>query len=186
MAAVVVATIPVHEDQPVREEHHWWHEMTAGIRHLVTDRLLRHTLVAFGFMLLVLGFTEASIYAIVDVFEKPVEFVSVIVAVQGVGAVAGGMTATRWVRWVGEIGTIAIGTVLMAVSLAVIAATHNLTVLLVDVALFGYSIPLLLVAFTTMVQRRTPLAIMGLGLGGHRGRPRNATGREAWPGAPCW
>jgi Na+/melibiose symporter-like transporter len=161
VAAVVVATIPVHEDRPVREQHHWWHEMTAGIRHLVTDRLLRHTLVAFGLMLLVLGFTEASIYAIVDVFGKPVEFVSVIVTVQGVGAVAGGVTATRWVRWVGEIGTIAVGTVLMAVSLAVIAATHSLPVLLVDVVLFGYSIPLLLVAFTTMVQRRTPLPIMG-------------------------
>ncbi len=161
VAALVVASIPVHEERPAREEHHWWHEMTAGIRHLVTDRLLRHTLMAFGFMLLVLGFTEASIYAIVDVFGKPVEFVSVIVAVQGVGAVAGGLTATRWVRWAGEIGTIAVGTVLMAVSLAVIAATHSLPVLLVDVVLLGYSIPLLLVAFTTMVQRRTPLPIMG-------------------------
>ncbi len=161
VAAVVIATIPVQERHPVREDQHWWREMTAGVRHLVADRLLRHTLVAFGFMLLVLGFSEASIYAIVDVFGQPVEFVSVIVTVQGVGAVAGGLTATRWVRTLGEIGTVVVGTGLMAVSLAVIALTHSLPALLVDVTLLGYSIPLLLVAFTTLVQRRTPLPLMG-------------------------
>ncbi len=161
VAGVVIAAIPVAEERPVRRRQHWWREMTGGIRHLYGDPLLRHTLVAFGFMLLVLGFSEASIYAILDAFERPVEFVSVVVAVQGVGAVVGGLTATRWVRRFGEVGSVAAGILLLAVSLAVVAVTNSLTVLLLDVPILGYSIPLTFVAFTTLIQRRTPLALMG-------------------------
>jgi MFS family permease len=135
--------------------------MGGGIRHLWSDRILRHTLVGLGLMLLVLGFSEASIYAIIDVFDKPVEFVSVIVTVQGIGALLGGLTATWWVRRIGEVGAFAIGALVLAVALAVIAATESLPVLLFDIPLFGYSIPLVIVAFMTLIQRRTPLRLMG-------------------------
>lgn len=160
-AAAIIATIPVHEEHRVRVAQHWRAEITAGVRHLWCDRILRHTLVAFGLMLLVLGFTEASIYAVVDVFGQPVEFVSVIVTVQGVGAVLGGLTATWWVRRLGEVGTVAVGLIVLAVSLGVVATTHDLVILLADVPFLGYSIPLLIVAFLTLVQRRTPLALIG-------------------------
>lgn len=173
-AAVIIATIPVREAHRVRVPQRWWAEMTDGMRHLWLDRILRHTLVAFGLMLLVLGFTEASIYAIVDVFGKPVEFVSVIVTVQGVGAILGGLTATWWIRRIGEAGTVAVGLVVLTVALAVIASTQSLVVLLIDIPLAGYSIPLLVVAFMTLVQRRTPLALMG----------RVSTGVEVVMGAP--
>lgn len=160
-AALIIATIPVTEAPRARVAQHWWAEMSGGMRHLWVDRVLRHSLVAFGLMLLVLGFTEASIYAIIDVFGQPVEFVSVIVTVQGVGAILGGLTATWWVRRIGEVGTLAVGLAVLTVGLAVVAATHALVVLLVDVPLLGYSIPLLVVAFMTLVQRRTPLALIG-------------------------
>ncbi len=160
-AAVIIATIPVHEARRVRVPQRWWAEMTGGMRHLWRDRILRHILVAFGLMLLVLGFTEASVYAVVDVFGQPVEFVSVIVTVQGVGAVLGGLTATWWIRRIGEAGAIAVGLVVLTVAVAVIASTYSLVVLLVDIPLTGYSIPLLVVAFMTLIQRRTPLALMG-------------------------
>ena len=56
--------------------------------------MLRHVLIGFGITMLVLGFSESSIYALLDAFDKPATFVSVIVSVQGVGAIAGGLTAS--------------------------------------------------------------------------------------------
>lgn len=161
VAAAFVAWIPVREERPVRAPQHWWAEMTAGLRHLVAERLLRHTLVALGLMLLVIGFFEAAIFALLDAAGRPATFAGVVVTVQGVGAVVGGLTAAWWVRRLGETGTVVVGLVLMAGSLAVVAATSTLAVMLAAVVPLGYSIPLLLVAFTTLLQRRTPQSLMG-------------------------
>lgn len=160
-AAIIIGTMSLPDRKPERSEGNWLTEMSGGIKHLWSDRILRHTLVGLGLLLLVLGFTEASIYAIIDVFDKPVEFVSVIVTIQGVGALAGGLTATWWVRRLGEVGTFAVGALAMAASIAVIAATESLPVLLFDFPLLGYSIPLIIIAFMTLIQRRTPLRLMG-------------------------
>src|SRR5262249_13052080 len=64
IAAVVIASIPVHESQPEREETHFWAQMTAGIRHLAGDRVLEHTLIGFALCILVLGFSESAVYAL--------------------------------------------------------------------------------------------------------------------------
>ncbi|MGB7817750.1 MAG: MFS transporter, partial [Ornithinibacter sp.] len=161
VAAAFVAAIPLRESLPVREPQRWWGEMTGGLRHLVHDRLLRHTLVAFAMMLLVVGFSEASIFAILDAFDRPATFAGVVVTVQGVGAIAGGLTASQWVRRLGETGAVVVGLVLMAGSLAVIAMTSTLGVMLAAIVPLGYSVPVLFIAFTTLMQRRTPQSLIG-------------------------
>ena len=111
--------------------------------------------------MLVLGFTESSIYALLDAFDKPATFVSVIVAVQGVGAVAGGLASSRVIRRIGEVATCVLGLLVLVAGIAVMGATHSLVVVCLAAAGFGTSLPMLLVAFTTLVQRRSPQAIMG-------------------------
>lgn len=160
-AAVIIASIPLQESPPDRIEQHWWHEMTGGIRHLAHEPVLRQTLIAFALMLIVLGFTEASIYALLDFFGKPPTFAGVLVTVQGVGAIVGGLGASRWVRRLGEAGTVTAGMALLAVGLAVVALSSTLWVTLAAVVVLGYSLPLTFIAFTTMLQRRTPHALMG-------------------------
>lgn len=160
-AAVIIGSLTLPDRKPERDEGNWLSELSGGIKHLWSDRILRHTLVGLGLLLLVLGFTEASIYAIVDVFGKPVEFVSVIVTIQGIGALLGGLTATWWVRRIGEVGAFAVGALALAASLAVIAATESLPIFLIDIPLLGYAIPLIIVSFMTLIQRRTPLRLMG-------------------------
>jgi MFS family permease len=160
-AALVIASVPLRENVPQPSGQRWWPELTGGIRHLARERVLRHTLVAFALVLIVIGFTEAAIYALLDFFGKPPTFVGVVVAVQGVGAIVGGVTATRSVRRLGEAGTVTVGTALLALSLAVVALTSTLWVTLGAVVLFGYTLPLTFIAFTTMVQRRTPQELMG-------------------------
>jgi MFS family permease len=161
VAALIIASIPLREEAPVSIEQHWWHEMTGGIKHLAHEPVLRHTLVAFALMLIVIGFTEASIYAVLDFFGKPPTFAGIVVTVQGVGAIAGGVSATRWVRRLGEAGTVTIGMALLAVGLAIVALTSTLWVTLAAVLVLGYGLPLTFIAFMTMLQRRTPNPLMG-------------------------
>ncbi|MEO8107829.1 MAG: MFS transporter [Actinomycetes bacterium] len=161
VAALVIASIPLNESRPQRIEQHWWHEMTGGIQHLARERVLRHTLVAFALMLIVIGFTEASIYAVLDFFGKPPTFAGVVVTVQGVGAIVGGVTASRWVRRFGEAGTVTVGMALLALGLAIVSLTSSLWVTLAAVVVVGYGLPLTFIAFMTMLQRRTPQALIG-------------------------
>ena len=161
VAALIIASIPLRENAPERIEQHWWHEMTGGIKHLAHEPVLRHTLVAFALMLIVIGFTEASIYAVLDFFGKPPTFAGVVVTVQGVGAIAGGLTTSRWVRRLGVAGGVTIGMALLAAGLAVVALSSTLWITLAAVVVLGYSLPLTFIAFNTMLQRRTPHALMG-------------------------
>jgi MFS family permease len=160
-AAAVIATLAVREDEPVVEETHFWSQMTAGMRHLAGEPVLKHVLIGFGLCILVLGFTESAIYALLDAFDKPATFVSVIVSVQGVGAVAGGVASTAVIKRIGEVATCVVGLGLMVVGILVIAATHSIVVVCLSAAIFGASIPPIMVAFMTLIQRRTPQAIMG-------------------------
>jgi MFS family permease len=161
VAAAVIATIPVREEQPQVEEAQFWAQLTAGVRHLRSDRILKHVLVGFGITMLVLGFTESSIYAMLDAFDKPATFVSVIVSVQGVGAVAGGFASGWVVRRIGEVATCVAGLLVLVTGIAVMGWTHSLVVVCLAAAGFGTSLPMLLIAFNTLVQRRSPQAIMG-------------------------
>lgn len=111
--------------------------------------------------LFVLGYLEASIYALLDFYGKPATFAGVLIAAQGVGAVAGGLTTSPWVRRLGEPGTAAVALSLLAGSVAAIALTSTLAVVFVALVFCGYSLPLLFVAFTTLLQRRTPPRLMG-------------------------
>ncbi len=161
VAAAVIASITVREATPSVEESHFWHQLTAGLRHLGTDRVLKHVLIGFGITLLVLGFIESSIYALIDAFDRPPTFVSVIVSVQGVGAIAGGLSSGWVVKRIGEVATCVVGLVVLVAGIAIMGLTHSIVVVCLSAAVFGTSLPMLMVAFMTLVQRRSPQAIMG-------------------------
>ena len=161
VAAVAIASIAVAEERPERETTPMRDQLLVGVRHLVADRLLKHLLIGFGGTLLVLGFTEAAIYALLDGFDKPATYAGFLVSIQGVGAVAGGLVVSRLVKRYGEIAVATLGLALMALSAAGIGLAPTLVVVLAWVALMGFTLPLLMVAYMTLLQRRTPQRVMG-------------------------
>jgi MFS family permease len=161
VAAAVISTIRVEEEAPGHEEAAYWTQLTEGLRHLVHDRVLGNLLIGFGLSMLVLGFTESAVFALTDHFDKPATYVSVIVSVQGIGAVVGGVLSARCVRRLGEVATSTLGLVLLGVSALGIAASPVMAGVLVSIVLFGASLPLLVVAYMTILQRRTPQRLMG-------------------------
>ncbi len=161
IAAAVIVLLRVHEDVPAREEVHFRDEVLAGVRHIRGDQVLLHTMIAVGVSLLVVGFMESAVFAMVDAFDKPAGYVGVVVSVQGVGAIAGGLMSSTLIKRSGETTAIALSLTTFGVGLAICAASSWLSVVFVGVVVLGYALPVFIVAFTTLLQRRTPNRLMG-------------------------
>ncbi len=78
-----------HRDEP-REPQHWRVEVLEGASFIRRTPLLLHTTMALALALLVIGFAESAVYAVVEAFGHPVSFVGPLLTVQGVGAVSVG------------------------------------------------------------------------------------------------
>jgi MFS family permease len=87
-------------------------------------------------------------------------FFGVLSAVQGGGAVLGGIASASVIRRLGERNTIAVALGILAVGLAV-AAVPNVWVVCGAMAGVGVCVPWLMVAFTTVRQRLTPARLQG-------------------------
>jgi len=160
LAAACIATVRVTETAPPPRTG-FREEVVAGLRFLVGDRVLRNVLVGLGASIFVIGFFESSIYALLDAFDRSPTFAGVLVTVQGVGAVAGGLTASLVVRRLGEVAAVAVGLATMALGTAVAAAAPTMAVVLLGVIGLGLAIPWTFVAFTTLMQRRSPSHLIG-------------------------
>jgi MFS family permease len=131
------------------------------VRHVLATIPLRQIVLTTAVALLVVGFAETVIFAAVDQgLHRPPSFIGVLGFVQGVGAVAGGITAARAIRRLGDARVAAAGIGLFAVGDAGLASAI-LPVVAVGIVVAGFGIAWLVVAFVTAVQRRTPAALQG-------------------------
>jgi MFS family permease len=159
LAAAFVATIRVAE-APVAREERFRDEVLAGVRYLRTDRVLGLVLVGFAAAILVIGFSESAIYALLDAFDKPATWASGFVTCMGVGAVAGGLSAGPVVRRTGEVAGCALGLVVFGAATAACTAP-SLAVVFVGAGVMGAGIPLFYVSLNTLLQRRSPRELVG-------------------------
>jgi MFS family permease len=160
IAGLLIAKIKI-EETPAPAQHNFRADVLEGVRFLVHDRVLRHTLLGLAISILVIGFFESSIYALMDAFGKPPTFSGVFVTCQGVGAVLGGLTASRAVRRLGEIATCALGLTTLAAATIVCAAAPGIGLVLIGAGICGFGLPWTFVAFTTLMQRRSPGHLIG-------------------------
>jgi len=101
----VVSLLLLHvpEPAPHRAAGGWASQVAAGVRHIWKVAELRQIVIAGAAMTTVFGFTETTVYAIVtDGLHRPPAFIGVMSAAQGIGALAGGLTAAPLVRRAGE------------------------------------------------------------------------------------
>jgi MFS family permease len=161
IAAVALALMRVVEPPPAPRSGRLLAELAAGARHLRVTVPLRQLTVASAAAVLVIGFSETLTFEVAGTgLGRGPEFVGVIVAVQGVGAVAGAATAAALVRRVGE-GHLA-GAGMVVFSFGVTLLTNgSLAVVLGGIVLFGVGIPWIVVALFTLLQRSTPGPLQG-------------------------
>lgn len=161
LASVVLLFLRHRETPAARAEVPFLDELTAGLRHLWRAPLLRRLAVTTVLFSVAIGMVEPTVYALVgDGLHRPPEFVGVLVSVQGVGAVLGGLAVSSAIRRVSEPSLIVIGLVVMAAG-AGLCAVPALPAALVGFGFVGIGIPVLGVAIATLLQRCTPNAVMG-------------------------
>ena len=163
LAALAVGGLRVHAttaDQP-RVEQPWRAEVTEGVAYIRRTPLLLHPTVAIGLALLVIGFAESAVYAVVEAFGRPVSFIGPMLSVQGVGAVLMGLVASRLVKRYGEPLGVVLGLGISSVGLGLVVVVDQVWELLVAVGVLGAGLPLIFVAFNTLLQKQTPSRLMG-------------------------
>jgi MFS family permease len=161
--AVVIALALIRLEEPrfEREEQHFVTELLAGVRHVFATLPLRQIVLATGVCLLVVGFSETLIFAVLDQgLHRPASFFGVLSSLQGVGAIAGGVTAARVMRRIGDVRLVGLGMGLFAVG-ELSFVSHSLPLVLAGIACAGAGIAWLIVGYITAIQMRTPLRLQG-------------------------
>jgi MFS family permease len=163
VAAMALAALRLREPSPMRARtpESRLSELLAGARHVGRTRELRRMVIALGIALLAIGFCESVMFEVVaHGLHRPPAFLGVLLAVQGVGAVLGGVSASRVARRLGESALTAAGMTLFAIGCALLAVDLEPAVY-TGVILFGFGLPWIIVGEITLVQRRTPHELQG-------------------------
>jgi MFS family permease len=160
-AAAALSVMRVDEPPPPPRESHPFAEALAGARHLRATVPLRQIVLACAVCLIALGLTETLVYAIVeDGLHRSPTFVGVLMATQGVGAVAGATTAARIARRAGEGMLAGLGMAAVAAG-ALLMTSDALAVVLAGKVFFGVGTPWIVVGLITLLQRLTPGPLQG-------------------------
>ena len=151
----------VREPAPSPAVGRWAAQLSAGARHIWRTVELRHVIAAGAVTTTVFGFAETISYAIAgNGLHRPAAFVGVLAAVQGAGAVTGGLTAAPLVRRLGEGRLIGVGMLVAAAGAALEIPPLLPSVLAGDIV-FGAAIPWLVVGLISLTQRLTPTELQG-------------------------
>ncbi|WP_422771664.1 MFS transporter [Plantactinospora sp. WMMC1484] len=160
-AACAVSALRIAERVPGPAQLRWVTEVGAGLRHMVAEPALRRAVVGAALAVLVMGFSESLIFAYVDQgLGRQPGFVGVLVAVQGIGGLLGGLSSPAVVRRFGELAALAVGVAVFA-SGALLLAYPTLWLAFVALVLLGFGLPIAFVGLKTLIQRRTPGPLLG-------------------------
>jgi MFS family permease len=161
--AVVVALLFMRLPEPrfERVEHDFRSEAMAGARHIFRTLPLRQIVFATGACLLVVGFAETIVFAVIDQgLHRPPSFLGVLSSLQGVGAIAGGVSAPRILRRLGDVRLSGMGMAAFAVG-DLTFVSSSLPLIVAGIVVAGCGVSWLIVALSTAVQVRTPLRLQG-------------------------
>jgi MFS family permease len=155
-----LARMRVHEEKPAPPEHHFVREVTAGMRHVWETLPLRQVVFGVAVALLVVGFAETLIFSVISALGQTPSFFGVFATIQGVGSIAGGVTAALVMRRLGDVRLVGVGLALFAVA-DLCLVVPSLGVVLAAGPVAGVGVAWAIVGFSTALQTRTPLAIQG-------------------------
>jgi hypothetical protein len=109
-SAATLVALRFREPPPAPKEHRFLRELSAGLTHIARTPVLRQLSIGVGAALLAIGFDETLIFAVnSDTLHRPPSFIGVLMSFQGVGAVLGGLTASRLLKRVGDVRLAGIG-----------------------------------------------------------------------------
>jgi len=161
VGAIAMLLLRVDERTLSHSESRWTAEVSAGTRFLLKTTILRQLAIALVCVVLVFGFTESINFSVVTAgLHHSASFIGVLLAVQSVGGVAGAATAGLLLKRLTERQLTVVG-LSLAVFIPLLLTLQNLAAVMVGFAVGGVTLPWVVVAAATALQRRTPAEIMG-------------------------
>jgi len=161
VVAFTLVIVRVPETRPEAEETHFLTELMAGIVHVFRTLPLRQIILSTAVCVLVVGFAETLIFAVIDQgLHRSPAFLGVLEPAQGLGAIAGGVTAARALRRFGDVRLVGIGMLLFALG-DLSFVSSSVGVVASGFAVAGFGLAWLIVGFGTSVQLRTPARLQG-------------------------
>jgi MFS family permease len=135
-------------------------QLLAGVFHLRRNPLLAQITLTAAAAMLVLGFYESVTFAVIAAIGRPPSFFGVLMAVQAVGSIAGGLVVTRVIKRIGEARTLGVSLIAWVIA-SLLYTAPTLATAGVALIIYGAAIPLYAVAIATATQRHTPPALQG-------------------------
>ncbi|SEL52998.1 MFS transporter [Streptacidiphilus jiangxiensis] len=163
VAAAATAALTHREARPTPTPAgtRWSERVLAGSHHLLARGPLRDVTLAAAAAMLVLGFGETIVFAVVGTgLHRPPAFLGVLLTLQGIGAVLGGLTAAAVIRRLGDVHAAALGMAACALGNACYL-TPWLGTVTAGFAVNGLATSWVAVAFVTTFQSRTPKDLQG-------------------------
>lgn len=149
------------DDAAPAEHRHWRADITTGFRYVLRTPALRQMCVALAVMIFFVGFYETLSLQIVTVgLHHPPSWLGVMISVQGVGGLIGGVTAGLVARRIGDGMLTACGLGLLVV-FSLLAAIPDNAAVLAGAVCCGISLPWVIVGGMTVTQKSTPNELMG-------------------------
>ncbi len=160
-SAATLVALPFEEPPVAAREQHFLREASAGIAHILQTKVLRDLTIGLCAALAVIGFCETLIFAIViDGLHHGAPFVGVLDTFQGIGAIAGGLTAAALMRRIGDVRVTGAGLVLFSAACFGLL-TPSLGAVVPSVVVFGAGVAWVVIAAATAYQRRSPQVLQG-------------------------
>ena len=156
-SAMLMSRMRVPETKPAPPEHHFLREVTAGIEHIWRILPLRQMTAAATVALLVVGFAETLIFFVIAHLGKSPSFFGVFGALQGVGSIAGGLTAAWMLRRIGDVRIVGLGLGIFGIG-DLLLIVPSLPIVLLGFTIAGVGIMWAVVGFTTALQGRVSAA----------------------------
>ena len=159
-SAATLVALRFAEPEASPREHHFLREVSAGLTHIWRVPALRQMTIGISATMLVIGFSETLLFAITAALHRAPSFIGVLGTAQGVGSVAGGVTAGKLLRRFGDLRTAGIGVLLFAVGDAMFLVP-SMPVVMAAMAVAGLGIVWAVVAIGTAYQLRSGQQIQG-------------------------
>lgn len=135
-------------------------ELGAGFAQLARVRPLRLLTIAIIIAFGATGILNIAVFAVLDAMHADAAVLGILMPLQGVGAVAGGLLSAGLVKRIGEGRAAAIGMVLAAAGTVPLLGA-SIWLAGAGMVVMGVGIPIVVVSFVTLRQRSTPDELQG-------------------------
>ncbi|WP_396655207.1 MFS transporter [Microbacterium sp.] len=166
VAAAILTALPVGSTAPERGEtvrsgvRGYLRELGAGFEHLYRVRPLRMLTIAIAIAFGATGILNIAVFAVLDAMSVDPAVLGLLMPLQGIGAVVGGLLSGFIVTRMGEARAAALGMLLVAVGTVPLLGT-SVWFAGAGMVVMGLGIPIVVVAFVTLRQRATPDELQG-------------------------